>query len=293
MRSLVTKSGASMIDWPKNLVNEIARKRCILFLGAGVSASAKSPTGKRPKEWKEFLTAAVNLIKDPAKKTEIASLIEANKNLLALQAIRAETDPADYHNLLNDSFNDPAFAPSELHKQIFKLDSRLVITTNFDKIYERHCLAVSTEGFKVIPYSSRSLGDEIRSDTSLIIKAHGTIDEIATMIFTKSEYHEAKENHASFYSILKALLLTNTCIFIGCGMEDPDVLLLLEEVKITANSTRPHYTLVKAGAISQYAIQDLKSAYNIRTLEYGPDHTDLVTDLSLLNDQINAIRATS
>lgn len=282
-----------MIAWPKSLVTEIARRRCILFLGAGVAASATNAAGKRPKEWREFLTTAVALVTNAGKRADIGCLIDENRFLLALQAICKEADPGDYHGLLNECFNDASFVPSELHKVIFSLDSRLVITTNFDKIYEKHCLATSTEGFKVIPYHSKSLGDEIRSDTSLIIKAHGSIDEIGRMIFTKAEYHAAKEEHASFYAILKALLLTNTCIFIGCGMDDPDVLLLLEEVRITANPNRPHYALLRAGSHSSYVKQDLTSAYNVRTLEYGPDHADLVTGLLELKAQIDGIRAIS
>jgi hypothetical protein len=195
--------------------------------------------------------------------------------------------------LLNACFNDGSFEPSELHKAIFNLDSRLIITTNFDKIYEKYCLTASTIGFKVIPYHSNSLGDEIRSDISLIIKAHGSIDEINNMIFTKAQYHAAKERYASFYAILKALLLTNTCIFIGCGMEDPDVLLLLEEVRITANPNRPHYALLKEGSHSQYVKKDMSSAYNVRALEYGPDHADLLTSLRELQEQIDDIRSIS
>lgn len=282
-----------MINWPKSLVTEIARRRCILFLGAGVAASATNPEGKRPQEWKEFLKAAVNLIHDPRKKTDINNLIDQNRLLLALQAVNDESDPGDYHALLNTNFNDAKFEPSELHKVIFNLDSRLVITTNFDKIYEKHCLTASTEGFKVIPYYSDSLGDEIRSDTRLIIKAHGSIDEIAHMVFTKAQYHAAKEKHASFYAILKALLLTNTCIFIGCGMDDPDVLLLLEEVRVTANPNRPHYALLLEESHTSFVKKDLASAYNVRSLEYGPKHEDLVTDLQELQAQIDAIRALS
>lgn len=281
-----------MIAWPKSLITEVARRRCVLFLGAGVAASARNPAGKSPKEWKSFLKAAVDLVQ-PAKRSDISNLIDQNKLLLALQAISDEADPGDYHGLLNECFNDASFEPSDLHKVIFDLDSRLVITTNFDKIYEKHCLTASTEGFKVIPYYSGALGDEIRSDTRLIIKAHGSIDEIGQMIFTKAEYHAAKEKNASFYAILKALLLTNTCIFIGCGMDDPDVLLLLEEVRITANPNRPHYALLREGSHTKYVKQDLASAYNVRSLEYGPSHADLVTGLQDLQAQIDAIRFVS
>lgn len=280
-----------MIVWPKTLVTEIARRRCILFLGAGVAASASNANGKRPMEWKAFLNNSATLVSEPSKRSAIEKLIDDNRLLLALQAIRKEADAGDYHSLLNECFNDATFEPSDLHKIIFKLDSRLVITTNFDKIYEKHCNAVAQAGFKVLPYYSGSLSDEIRSDTRLIIKAHGSIDEISRMVFTKAEYHEAKESYSSFYAILKALLLTNTCIFIGCGLDDPDVLLILEEVRIAVNSNRPHYALLRSGSFSQYVKDDLISAYNVKALEYGPDHSNLVKDLEMLFLEVDVARA--
>ena len=280
-----------MINWPKTLVTEIVQRRCIFFLGAGVAASSTNLAGGHPKEWKGFLTEASALVILPANRAIVTELISQNKLLLALQAISNDADPADYQNLLNQNFNDPTFEPSKLHQVIFDLDSRLVITTNFDKIYEKLCLRASTEGFKVIPYYSTSFGDELRSDTRLIIKAHGSIDELQKMIFTKSQYHTAKEMHSSFYSILKGLLLTNTCIFVGCSLDDPDVLLLLEDVKITASPNRPHYALLREGSHNHYAKHDLLSCYNVKALEYGPNHSDLVTDLTVLLENVYAVRA--
>lgn len=280
-----------MINWPLHLISEIARRRCILFLGAGVAASAKTPDGKQPKEWKEFLTAALNLVNSPQTKEGISKLIDENKLLLALQVIYDGVDRGQYNSLMDDCFNDSRFKPSDLHKVIFDLDLKIVITTNFDKIYEKHCFATANEGFKIINYYNESLGDEIRTDTRLIIKAHGSIDEISKMIFTKEQYHKAKENHASFYEILKALLLTNTCIFIGCGMDDPDVLLLLEEVRVTANSSRPHYALLRKDSHTSFVKKDLQSTYNVACLEYGPDHVDLITDLKELLVRVESMRA--
>lgn len=282
-----------MIQWPLSLVTEVARRRCILFVGAGVAASAKNTAGKSPLEWRTFLLEASELVHNDNHKDEIKQLIDQNKLLLALQVISDEADPGDYRALLDKCFNDGSFEPSELHNIIFNLDSRLVITTNFDKIYEKHCLRASTDGFKVIPYYSASLIDEIRSDTRLIIKAHGSIDDISKMVFTKSDYNAAKENHFSFYILLKALLLTNTCIFIGCSMDDPDVLLLLEEIKMTTNARRPHYALVRKNSHSLFVKKDLLSTYNVKILEYSPDHSNLIEDLYELQAQVEGIRAIS
>jgi hypothetical protein len=99
------------------------------------------------------------------------------------------------------------------------------------------------------------------------------------MVFTKSEYHAAKRDYPQFYSLLKAIFLTHTSIFVGCSLDDPDVLLVLEVVRVTATSQRPHYALVRAGEHSCYAIRDWQDAFNIRALEYGPTHEDLVIDL--------------
>jgi hypothetical protein len=282
-----------MINWPKSLINELAQRRCILFLGAGVAASARNDLGESPLDWNTFLVNAAQLISDPKDKEAVDQLIHERRFPLALNAIADLADPGDYQSFLNDCFNNSSFDPSELHSVILDIDSRFVITTNFDKLYEKHCLTVSNEGFKVIPYYSESLADEIRSDTRLIIKAHGSIDDISKMVFTRKEYHQAKKSHPSFYNILKALLLTNTCVFIGCGMEDPDVLLVLEEIKMTTNSNRPHYALLCQDSHSSFITKDLLSTYNVRSLFYGPDHSDLIVSLNDLYAEIESIRVIS
>lgn len=209
----------------------------------------------------------------------------------SLQAIKTSADRGDYQDMPNQNFNSPAFQPSRLHQIILALDSRIVITTNFDKIYERYCLNTSAEGFKVVTYESPSLADELRSDTRLIIKAHGNIDDIQRMVFTRAEHHRIKQEFQPFYEMLKAVVLLNTVIFIGCSFEDPDVMLLLAEVKITASSDRPHYVLVREGSQSAFAVEDWQQTYNVRALQYGPDHGALIQDLEDFLQRVDAVRA--
>lgn len=281
-----------MINWPQTLVRELAARRCIFFLGAGVSSSSQTPSGIRPKAWKEFLENATSLIRSPSQKQIIQKLVEEGKNLLALQAICSEVDRSEYHHFLDENFNNQSFQASKLHHAILKLDQRLVITTNFDKIYEAHWYSISKEGFKVISYDSESLVDEIRSDTRLIIKAHGSIDNINKMIFTRSQYYNAKRNYSKFYEVLKALFITHTVVFIGCSLDDPDVQLILEDVNVITSAQKPHYILIKENSQNLFALKDWQETYNIRALEYGPNHDDLITDLETLLDSVIYIRST-
>lgn len=283
-----------MITWPASLIREVAARRCAFFLGAGVSASAADTSGNHPKTWREFLTEACTLVQDLKQKRVLNRLIKDGKYLLALQGIRDYVNPADYRGLLDTHFNSIAFRPSDIHKSIYQLDSRIVITTNFDKIYERYCLEFGATGaFKVINYDSTDLADELRSDTRLIIKAHGSIDNISKMIFTRAEYHNAKAQYQQFYEILKAIFLTHTVMFFGCGLEDPDMLLLLEDVKITSSSAKPHYLIIRRRTANELSKADWKSSYNICALEYGPTHENLVLDLQSLVNQVELERATT
>jgi len=278
-----------MIQWPQFLVQEIADRRCIFFIGAGVSSSAKAPDGSSPKNWNDFICTALEQISSPAKAT-IQRLIDQKNYLLALQGIVKKIGSGDYYKLINDHFNKPAYEPSDLHKVIYDLDVRLVITTNFDKIYEKYCHMQSAEGYKTISYDSTSLIDDIRSDDRLIIKAHGSVNDINKMIFTKSQYHDAKRHAQNFYEVLKALFITNTVLFIGCSLNDPDVCLLLEEVNVIGSPAKPHYALIKKEGQAEVAIEDWKECYNISVLEFGPTYENLTDDLRNLFDQVNHYR---
>ena len=40
-----------MINWPEDVVEDIARRRCVLYLGSGVSANSVNEKGETPATW--------------------------------------------------------------------------------------------------------------------------------------------------------------------------------------------------------------------------------------------------
>lgn len=85
--------------------------------------------------------------------------------------------------------------------------------------------------------------------------------------------------------------MTNTVLFLGCSMTDPDVALLLEEVKIDSAATKPHYAVVLEAAKDPVVMNDLRNTYNIAVLSYGPDYSHLEKELQSLLDEVNAERS--
>lgn len=286
---MLVKIMSNRINWPANLIEEIAYRRCILFLGSGISATSKNISGNKPPTWGTFIEEIKKLIKLPKEDDEkfIDSMLKQENFLMALQAIYDLSDPGAYSKYLRDTYARGGYLPSKIHKDIKALDSKIVITTNFDKIYENLC---KEDGYIVQDYrNSKSIISNIKSPESIIVKAHGSIDDTDSIIFTGKQYYEAQAKYPEFYSLLHSLFLTNTVIFLGYSLSDPDINLVLQNIKNTSNSTCPHYIVLKEGT-SKHVIKHWRDTYNIATLEYGPSYDDLEENITELKEYVEELR---
>ena len=293
-----------MIHWPESLVEEIASKRVIIFIGAGVSASAKKvsfdSTGVESIEymptWNNLLLgAAENLIRhDQETYTLSQELVEKGRLLDAAEVIFSNVSPAESSRYLNSKLAQPGFEPSELHQHIQAINAKVVITTNYDQLYERQCGALEAgQGYAVRKYDDRDLLDQVRSKNNVIIKAHGCASYVGDIIITRSDYFKIKSNHSQFYNVLNGLLTVNTVLFLGCSMNDPDIQLVLENTNIATPSSHSHYAVMCEGNHPSLKTA-MKNSYNIEVLEYqrdeGGGHGNLAAELEDLCGRIEQIR---
>lgn len=273
---------------PESLIEELAARRCILFLGSGVSATSQDKSGRRPSSWKDFIEDIKHIIKDANKDilNYVDEQIKKENYLLALQAIYDSAKKADYTRFLENEYKHD-YIPSEVHHYIQKIDSKIVITTNFDNIYETLCHGST---YTVMNYSdSKSIVHALKSPQNLIIKAHGTIDKPDDIIFTASQYYESQEKYPDFYSLLAALFLTNTVVFLGYSLSDPDINLILQFLHRTATDSSPHYLITKSGTPLQLK-DHWKKVYNVEVVEYGDKHEDFFPAMEYLLEQVDESR---
>jgi len=261
-----------VIEWPNTLVEDLARRRSILFLGSGVSKNAVSeadPT-RRPPTWDEFLRAGLDLCPNP--KRHVQTLLRQNDYLTACEIIKDKLDER-WNDFVHDQFVAPRFQPAEIHRDIFKLDSRIVLTQNVDKIYDAFASSESNGTVYVKEYSTNDVALVVRGNRRCVFKVHGTVDTPAEMIFTREEYAKARYRCSAFYSLLDALTVTHTLLFIGCGISDPDVQLMLERHAHVFPGSRPHYMVSPKGAFHADIEHSIKKNMNLRFLFYKPkDH---------------------
>lgn len=275
--------------WPDNLVEELAYRRCLIFLGSGISATAKNDAGESPDTWGAFLDNVKSKMKNPSEddKKFIEDMLKKQNYLLALQAIADLCDSGEYSNYLKSQYLRGKYKPSKVYELIKDLDSKIVVTTNFDKLYEGLCHEPEYITFDYT--DTRSIIGSIKAPENIIIKAHGSIDDTEKLIFTAKQYYQAQEQYPEFYHLMTALFLTHTVVFLGYSLNDPDINLLLQFLHNTANSSCPHYMIDKRGNKPQL-VKHWKDTYNVSLLEYGDDYSCLEKSLEELRDLVYNLR---
>lgn len=279
-----------MIAWPQMLINDLEARRVVIFLGSGVSRNSIGEDNiTRPKTWQSFLEDAAQRVNIS---DEVTPFMQSRDYLTVLDLIRNRSTRDAYAEIVKQEYLDPRYSEATIHELIYKLDANIVLTPNFDKIYDVYASSKSRGTTAIKQYYELDLARYVRGDRRVVVKIHGSVDSPENMIFGRRDYAEARVKHSWFYDILKSLILTHTFLFIGCGTDDPDIRLLLEDAQFSAGFAREHYFLAANGSITPGFKVILESTMNLRVLEYAydqetKDHSDLTDSLAQLSDSLS------
>lgn len=284
-----------MIDWPEYLVQAIARRKSVLFLGSGISANSCNNDGKHPLTWEAFLKSILikRALKLKNQKNVIEEMINLKDYLAACEVIVETLGENDFGELAADEYRRPGYKPSKVHEAVYRLDSRLVLTPNIDKIYEQYAMNESHATVVAKSYYESDIAKFLRTDDYLIIRVHGYVDDPSRIIFTHKQYSEARCQYASFYRILDALMLTHTFVFLGCGISDPDIQLILENTNFLYPGCMPHYFVAAKDTYSKEIEQSLLHNRNLNLLTYentDGTHQQLLVELESLIPKVEQVR---
>ena len=124
-----------MFQFNQDLVEDLARRRAVLFLGTGVNSSSNTNLGKPIKQWRDFLECMAEAVADERLQKFVSQLVCEKDYLMACELIRQNFEKDKCDKNLTEEFAQIG-SVSELHKAIFSLKQRITITTNFDKCLE-------------------------------------------------------------------------------------------------------------------------------------------------------------
>lgn len=281
-----------MIDWPQDLVRDIAARRSVLFLGAGVSRNAANVHGVHPREWMDFLKHLATQVTDTARKLEIDRCIDDGDLLTACELAKKYLSTSAFKTEILQEFSGNGYRPGKIHDDLSMVDSRLVMTTNFDKLYENRANQLQDNTVIVKNYYDTDVADVFRRQDRVVLKIHGTIDTADRTIFTRSQYALARRDYGHFYGLLRGLFITHTFVFLGASMRDPDMQMLLEDHAYRFEGARPHYIVMPENSARAGTLQVLEETMNLKALLYDPadNHKALAESVAALVPAVEAAR---
>jgi SIR2-like domain len=254
---------------PEHLQTRLAQGRVIPFVGAGVSRTVRHRSTNEPlfPSWHELLLrAAVTLT--AAGKSKTANTVKAllddelpDYRDIASRAAGSLGDRwyAFLKTNLDPAYDDAAPESLALARAIWALDSRLIITTNYDRVLQWACPPPAQPELRVWHIQAPLDQSDLLSNgprLPTVWHLHGTIQQPDSIILTTQSYealYGAGERgaiangtkYAAALATLKVLLTSYTFVFIGFSFDDSQFRDLLHELGAMFHGGNQHYVLVR------------------------------------------------
>ena len=241
-----------------------------IYVGAGLSMGAGLPS------WPQLLNELIDIIERKGiannrieEMRQLAS--QSSKFLLLAEEIR-DLIQNDLEKLIRDRFEDKSKQPTETHDVLVKLKSKFIITTNYDTLIEKSLVKNYDNYFPTV-YTYKdasSINYSLWNNDHFVLKAHGDAKTPKEIVLTEKDYRNIIYNQSGYQSILHAIFSTNSILFLGVSLNDPELLLLLSYIhNIFHGGTPNHYALVPKENVSQTEIERWRKDYNIQISPYN------------------------
>lgn len=297
-----------MANLEKTLITSIQNNELIPLIGAGVSMSIKDNNDKFIfPSWEGLLKNASKAIQDENSENYLpySDLIDT---FIKLKDYHQAADNAfkglnsNWHEFITKQF-DPSFGDinesyKELPKSIWNLSNRL-ITLNYDKVFQ--WASPNNSPPSVIENTAHAnlptLFDKQQNNKNNIWHLHGHVDNTSKLVLTSDSYknlYTTNESTLSTYQsaleALKTIARTNNILFIGCSLDDIELLTEIEKQnEIFSGNGKKHYALVRESEQERFLDKTSKLNINLITYsDFGQPLIDKINELSSYKDNITS-----
>ena len=190
---------------PRNLVEQLCKGNCVLFVGAGISMGEGG------------LPGGGQLAKELAERCGYPS------EDLALDRVAqyyADTiGRADLLQYVCQRIREARREPMETHQLIAALPFKIIVSTNYDCLIERALEKAGTSFNVIVTDKQVSSWDEKKVN---LLKIHGCVSQWESIVITKDDYWEFFEQRPNIANILSAEAARRSLLFVGHGLGDDD-----------------------------------------------------------------------
>lgn len=173
-----------------------------------------------------------------------------------------------FHEILRRELR-PKNAVTSLHESIVRTPYACVVTTNFDTLLEDAYARWDPRGVPQAPTGAELAqhGTLLFDDSFFVLKAHGDIDDEASLVFTRDDYRRVIHSNPAFQAMLTGVLLRRAVLFVGYSLSDVNFRLLLDnQLTIFNESVPPRYAVLEGVGEAEQEV--LWRTARIRVLSY-------------------------
>lgn len=261
----------------EGLIKKIAEGNAIVYVGAGVSQSAGLPS------WDKLLE---KLLEEAETRLENQNLItkayfeelkRKSRNLEVGEWLLRLLGP-EFHQVISSALAEGddlcEVKPSIIHWNLVRSPFRMAITTNYDLLLESAYDSAYRICPQKLPYLTWKHTDEILRASARnrfrIVHAHGTVGDNNSIVLSASQYTMLHTTFPRFEDVMKGLLKNQTILFVGAGLEDPDLIFELQEaVAENGGAVGPHYALLPYGEAPQIRRDILRESLHVEVIPVG------------------------
>ncbi|MFX1555559.1 MAG: SIR2 family protein, partial [Promethearchaeota archaeon] len=277
------------VEIPDELIEQICQEKTVLFVGAGLSMRAGLPS------WPDLLRQMLDWSEkrgvDLTNRAELESHIEDGKLLLVAEEMRERLGGEKFRTFMRETFQKLDLKPTDTHLLLPEIPFTAVLTSNYDTLLESaYTLAQSGEAPHVFTHVEYpELSAALRSGEFYVLKVHGTIDRIGTVVLGRGDYRKVMYANSAYRRHIETLFSTQTVLFLGFGLTDPDLLLLLEELRVAFKDyTGEHYALMSIEEADPIQCKGWQRDYGIQIIPYQATegHPEVHEFLSAISDKV-------
>jgi formylglycine-generating enzyme required for sulfatase activity len=278
---------------PQDLVKDIAGGKCVLFVGAGLSRGAGLP------DWPGLMQRMMDWAGDhgvdlAGVKRELKGFIKDGEYLLVAEELRERMGKERFRRFMAEVFRDDKLRPTATHRLLRQVPFSAVVTTNYDVLLEG--AYTSKDGGVPRTYTQEDtpeLSNLHREDEFYILKLHGDIDRIETIVLGRGDYRQAMFANPAYRDFLTSLFLSKTVFFVGASLTDPDLMLFLDEMRTAFKGYgRFHYALMPEEGAGKVQRKRLERDYGIQIIPYAATtgHPEVNQFLEQLRDSVRVAK---
>ena len=204
----------------KRIIDASQNNALTFFVGAGISKLSGAPS------WRDLIDAFCDEMGIPKK--EKAEKYSSDELLKIPQVFyySIHEDNDRYFQLIQSTLMSGLSCPNEIHDMMMKLHPVSYVTTNYDNLISEAAIN-NYQSYKVVASDqevSTIFGDRF------ILKMHGDLQH-RNVVLKEEDYLNYSENYKLIETMVKSIFATNTVVFIGYGINDYNIKLILNWAK--------------------------------------------------------------